>query len=553
MISGMRILAILILAAGALAFAGCGAAEEAGGIWMSTADETTSYEESAASASAAAAGAQGSQGESGAMQQLALRLAAPAQPAPQGAAGAPGVPGAPAAMKMADPGDGGAEQQFAELATQRRIIIYTVDMTLEVVDVAASLDTVGALAQQMGGWVVSTSRAEKHRGFIAVRVPADRLDEVVGRLRGIAAEVVSEVSSSRDVTDEYVDLTSRLGNLQAAEAALLRLFDRAQTVEEALEVRRTLTDVQGEIEVLKGRIAFLEQTSAFSLVNVTMVLEPQDMEVDAGGEQVAGVGHPVTFRAFFKPPEGIKDFTFTWDFGDASPTVFNNRTAPTAEEGTRVTAPVKHFYEDDQGSPFFAEVTITGTGDSGVVEGKASLIVTISEIPVIEVFAGDHIRVEEDEEASFSGSFTRPEGVSDLKFTWTFGDGSPAVTGDVEPGVTTAAAAHAYADHRPVSYTATLTLTGKTDAGDVEASDSVTVRVAEKEGYVIGGWSVGDTGKDAIRALSAVGAGLVILAVWLAIFSPVWIVALAVGLFFWRRRGRSGDGAEKPAEPQPAD
>ena len=64
------------------------------------------------------------------------------------------------------------------------------------------------------------------------------------------------------------------------------------------------------------------------------------MEVDAGGEQVAGVGHPVTFRAFFKPPEGIEDFSYTWDFGDASPTVFNDRTAPTAEEGVRVTAPV---------------------------------------------------------------------------------------------------------------------------------------------------------------------------------------------------------------------
>ena len=559
MISGMRILAILILAAGTLAFAGCSGVDDAGGIWMSAADETTSYEESAASAPAAAAGAQGAQGESGAMQKRAMTLAAPALPAqPQVAAaagvpGAPGSPGALAAVKMIDPGDGGAEQQFAELATQRRIIIYTVDMTLEVVDVAASLDTVGALAQQMGGWVVSTSRAEKHRGFIAVRVPADRLDEVVGRLRGIAAEVVSEVSSSRDVTDEYVDLTSRLGNLQAAEAALLRLFDRAQTVEEALDVRRTLTDVQGEIEVLKGRIAFLEQTSAFSLVNVTLVLEPQDMEVDAGGEQVAGVGHPVTFRAFFKPPEGIEDFSYTWDFGDASPTVFNDRTAPTAEEGTRVTAPVTHFYEDDEGSPFFAEVIITGTGDSGVVEGKAAVIVTISEIPVIEVFAGDSITVEEDEEASFSGSFTRPEGVSDLKFTWTFGDGSPAVTGDLEAGVTIAEVTHAYADHRPVRYTATLTVTGKTDAGEVEASGSVRVRVTEKEGYVIGGWSAGETGKNAIRALSAVGAGLFIAAVWLAIFSPVWIVALAVGLFFWRRRGSSGDDAGKPADPQPAD
>ena len=558
MILNMRILTILLLAAAALTFAGCAGADDEGTVWMSTADEAASY---AQRAPAEAAGAQGPQGESGAMQKRALRFAAPAAPAqPKAAApgaagvpGAPGSPGAPAVMKARDPDGGGAQQQVAELATQRRIIVYTVDMTLEVADVAASVDTVSALAQQMGGWVVSTSRAEKHRGFIAVRVPADRLDEVVGRLRGIAAEVVSEVSSSRDVTDEYVDLTSRLGNLQAAEAALLRLFDRAQTVEEALEVRRTLTDVQGEIEVLKGRIAFLEQTSAFSLVNVTLVLEPQDMEVDAGGEQVAGVGHPVTFRAFFKPPEGIDDFTFTWDFGDASPTVFNDRTAPTAEEGVRVTAPVKHFYEDDEGSPFFAEVTITGTGDSGLVEGKASVIVTISEIPVIEVFAGDHIRVEEDEEANFEGSFTRPEGVSDLKFTWTFGDGSTPVSGDVEPGVTTAATSHAYADHRPVSYTATLTVTGKTDSGDVEASDSVTVRVTEKEGYVIGGWSVGGTGKDAVRALSAVGAGLVILAVWLAIFSPVWIVALAVGLFFWRRRGSSGDDAEQPAEPQPAD
>ena len=558
MILNMRILTILLLAAAALTFAGCAGADDEGTVWMSTADEAASY---AQRAPADAAGAQGPQGESGAMQKRALRFAAPAAPAqPKAAApgaagvpGPPGSPGAPAVMKARDPDGGGAQQQVAELATQRRIIVYTVDMTLEVADVAASVDTVSALAQQMGGWVVSTSRAEKHRGFIAVRVPADRLDEVVGRLRGIAAEVVSEVSSSRDVTDEYVDLTSRLGNLQAAEAALLRLFDRAQTVEEALEVRRTLTDVQGEIEVLKGRIAFLEQTSAFSLVNVTLVLEPQDMEVDAGGEQVAGVGHPVTFRAFFKPPEGIDDFTFTWDFGDASPTVFNDRTAPTAEEGVRVTAPVKHFYEDDEGSPFFAEVTITGTGDSGLVEGKASVIVTISEIPVIEVFAGDHIRVEEDEEANFEGSFTRPEGVSDLKFTWTFGDGSTPVSGDVEPGVTTAATSHAYADHRPVSYTATLTVTGKTDSGDVEASDSVTVRVTEKEGYVIGGWSVGGTGKDAVRALSAVGAGLVILAVWLAIFSPVWIVALAVGLFFWRRRGSSGDDAEQPAEPQPAD
>ena len=434
---------------------------------------------------------------------------------------------------------GDTQQQVTQFAIQKRIIIYTVDMTLEIVDVATSVDEVGTMAREMGGWIVSTSRAERHLGFISVRVPAERLDEAVARLRGMAVDVQAENASSRDVTDEYVDLTSRLGNLEATETALLRLFDRAATVEEALDVQRTLSQVQGEIEVIKGRINFLEQTSAFSLINVTLVLEPQSMEIDAGGDQIAGRDQPVKFRASFKPPEGIDRFSFVWDFGDGSGPFYSDRTAPAADADadTRVTAPVTHVYYDVENSPYFAEITITGTGDSGVAEAKASVVVTVSEIPVITVFAGTEKTVEEGEEAEFSGSFTSPEGVSDLKFRWTFGDGSATVTGDVATGVTTAAAMHTYPNYRPNPYTATLTVTGKTDAGDIEASDRISVIVTEKESLVIGGWSAGETGRTAIRALSAVGAVLAQAAIWIGIFSPVWIVILVVG-FFVRRRMR---------------
>ncbi len=430
---------------------------------------------------------------------------------------------------------GDTQQQTAQFAIQKRIIIYTVDMTLEIVDVATSVDEVGAMAREMGGWIVSTSRAERHLGFISVRVPAERLDEAVARLRGMAVDVQAENANSRDVTDEYVDLTSRLGNLEATETALLRLFDRAATVEEALDVQRTLSQVQGEIEVIKGRLNFLEQTSAFSLVNVTLVLEPQSMEIDAGGDQIAGVGQTVRFRALFKPPEGIDRFSYVWDFGDGSGPYYSDRTAPTADEDTRVTAPVTHVYYDVENSPYFAEITMTGTGDAGVAEAKASVVVTVSEIPVITVFAGSTITIEEGEEGEFSGSFTSPEGVSDLKFRWTFGDGTSPVTGDVEPGVTTATATHLYANYRPAPYTATLVITGKTDAGDIRASDRIEVFVTEKEGLVVGGWSAGDTGRSAVRALSAVGAVLAQAAIWVGIFSPVWIAVLVVGYFVRRR------------------
>ena len=455
------------------------------------------------------------------------------------------VTAAPAAAQAAQPAAGtGAlqdigdtQQQVTQFAIQKRIIIYTVDMTLEIVDVATSVDEVGTMAREMGGWIVSTSRAERHLGFISVRVPAERLDEAVARLRGMAVDVQAENASSRDVTDEYVDLTSRLGNLEATETALLRLFDRAATVEEALDVQRTLSQVQGEIEVIKGRINFLEQTSAFSLINVTLVLEPQSMEIDAGGDQIAGVGQPVQFRAFFKPPEGIDRFSFVWDFGDGSEPFYSDRTAPTADEDTRVTAPVTHVYYDVENSPYFAEITMTGTGDAGVAETKASVVATVSEIPVITVFAGSTVTIEEGEQAEFSGSFTSPEGVSDLKFRWTFGDGSSPVTGDVESGVTIATWKHQYANYRPEPYTATLMITGKTDAGDIRASDRIEVFVTEKEGLVIGGWSAGDTGRSAVRALSAVGAVLAQAAIWIGTFSPVWIVILVVG-FFVRRRMR---------------
>lgn len=445
------------------------------------------------------------------------------------------APAAQAAGSGALQDIGDTQQQTNQFAIQKRIIIYTVDMTLEIVDVATSVDEVGAMAREMGGWIVSTSRAERHVGFISIRVPAERLDEAVARLRGMAVDVQAENATSRDVTDEYVDLTSRLGNLEATETALLRLFDRAATVEEALDVQRTLSNVQGEIEVIKGRINFLEQTSAFSLINVTLVLEPQDMEIDAGGDQVAGVGQPVQFRAFFKPPESIDYFSFVWDFGDGSEPYYSDRTAPTADEDTRVTAPVTHVYYDVQNSPYFAEITITGTGDAGVAEAKASVVVTVSEIPVITVFAGDTITVEEGQETAFSGSFTSPEGVSDLKFRWTFGDGASPAAGEVEPGVTTATATHVYANYRPDPYTATLTITGKTDAGDIRASDTIEVFVDEEEGLVIGGWSAGDTGRSAVRALSAVGAALAQALIWVGIFSPVWIVIL-VAAFFVRRR-----------------
>lgn len=473
------------------------------------------------------------------VEMAAAPVVAPRATGATSAPAAAAAPPAPAAMVLTTEGAATElPEQDVVFVSQQRIIIRTVEMSLEVTDIPATFDGVADLAKEFEGWVVSSDKSHRHTAFISVRVPAERLDEAIIRLRDLAAEVDSEVMSSRDVTDEYVDLTSRLTNMEATEGALLRILERAEKVEDALKVQTELTRVQEEIERFQGRIKFLEQTSAFSLLNVSLRLSPIEMPVDAAEDQTFSVGEFARFRATFRPPVDAEDFVFTWDFGDGSSPVTSDRTAPTTDEGGRVTATVTHIYGDDRDSPYIVEVKITATGEAGVAEGDDTLVATVTREPVIEVFAGGDQVVEEGDEVEFTGSFTRPEGLSDLTFTWDFGDGTAPATGSLGDSLTEASAIHAYTDHRPFSYTATLRITGQSDAGEVEASETINVLVTEAEAWAISGWSAGDTGKTAVRALSGVGIGLAYFFIFAGIFSPVWIIVAVLGIFLRRRARR---------------
>ena len=430
--------------------------------------------------------------------------------------------------------------------SQSRIIVWTVDMEIVVDDPSASLNRVGALAKEFGGWVVSSQDTERHTTLISIRVPAQRLDEAIERLADMAEEA-SVVRNSEDVTDEYVDLNSRLTNMEATEAALLRMLERAEKVEDALQVQFELSRVQEDVERLKGRIKFLEQTSAFSLINVVLRLAPVEMSVDAGEDQTLSVDGVARFRASFIPPEGTDSFLFTWDFGDGSSVVTSDRTAPTTIPGTRVTATVAHHYGDDRDSPYIVSVKIIATGEGARAEGEDTLIATVTRAPALEVFAGEDQTVEEGEEVEFSGSFTRPAGLTDMKVRWDFGDGTAPITAAVDETSTRTSAVHVYPDHRPFPYEVILTVTGQSDAGEVEASYSIRVQVTESQSWTISGWSPVDTGKTAVWVLSAVGIGAGSLLIFAVIFSPVWGAVLALSLFFYKRSQRGPSGPESPS------
>ena len=416
----------------------------------------------------------------------------------------------------------GSTQTLAQLVTQRRIIVRTVNMVIVVEEIQDAIDDISRMADILGGWVVSTDRREKRSGVISLRVLAANLDSAIETLHEMAEDVESEVTTSQDVTDEYFDLQSRLRNQQATEGALIRLLDRAESVEHALAVQRELSSVQENVERLLGRIELLEETAAYSLITVNLKLAPVDMDIDAGPDQSVAAYAPIRFRATFTPPEGMDEHIVTWDFGDGSEPVTIGRAAPTTKESELVTATVTHEYGDPKDSPFIAQVSINSYGESGVAEGEDTLIVTVSETPVIEVFAGERdYRVLQNEVVEFSGSFTRPPGLSDVRYKWDFGDGSPAEEGEVAEGITRVDTTHAYDDYRNTPYRVRFTITADSAVGEIVSSHEIRVRVDEAPGLIVGGFDLSDTAKTAVRTLSLALSGLTTVAIWVGVFAII--------------------------------
>jgi hypothetical protein len=178
-----------------------------------------------------------------------------------------------------------------------RKVIKNADLSVIVQDPEKSMKAISALAESLGGYVVSSSMSQQNygpnmvslpSGNISIRIPAEKLTEVMDQIKADAVEITSENIYGQDVTDQYVDLQSRLTALQAAEKKLNEFLEATENAEEALAVYQELQRVQSEIEVLKGQIKYIDQSVAMSSLNVYLVAEESIQPIQVGPWKPSG-------------------------------------------------------------------------------------------------------------------------------------------------------------------------------------------------------------------------------------------------------------------------
>jgi hypothetical protein len=179
----------------------------------------------------------------------------------------------------------------AAYAAVERLIIRNASLSLVVPDTEEAVGEINALVDELGGFVVESNVYQYQEGLQAsmtLRIPAESLDAALDRIRGLATEVRRENISGQDVTDEYVDLTSRLRHLEATEARLLEFLEEAEDTEAALAVYAQLREVQGEIEQVKGRTQYLEQSAALATVSLDIIPDELAQPIEVGGWRPQG-------------------------------------------------------------------------------------------------------------------------------------------------------------------------------------------------------------------------------------------------------------------------
>ena len=162
-------------------------------------------------------------------------------------------------------------------------VVRTAELTVRVDDVRRAAEAASRRVTEVGGVVQSEERSgtgEDGSATAVLRVPPAQFGPTLSRLAELGEELDRRLGST-DVTEQVVDLESRLASQRASVARVRALLDRAGSIGEIVQVEGELTRRTADLESLEARLAALE--GSVDLSTITLQLTGSADGVGDGG------------------------------------------------------------------------------------------------------------------------------------------------------------------------------------------------------------------------------------------------------------------------------
>jgi len=164
-------------------------------------------------------------------------------------------------------------------------VVRTATLSVEVGDVPKAAAAARAVTADAGGLVADeqTRRADgaHETSHLVLRVPQDAYERVLGDLAG-TGKLLARTASAKDVTDQVVDVESRIASQRASVARVRKLMDRADRLSDVVELEGQLSSRQAELESLLAQQASLKDRT--SLATITLDLSAPERSPETKGD-----------------------------------------------------------------------------------------------------------------------------------------------------------------------------------------------------------------------------------------------------------------------------
>ena len=161
----------------------------------------------------------------------------------------------------------------AESDVIKKKIIKDGRLGMDVKNLSASKTNIDTIVRNLGGYYDNESLSNNDYATaynLKIRIPSDKFEILIEKIESGEGEVSYKEIDARDVTEEFIDLETRLGNKQKYLTRYQELLRNAKNIKEILDIEEKIRVLEEEIESTTGRLKYLNDQVNYSTLELNI-------------------------------------------------------------------------------------------------------------------------------------------------------------------------------------------------------------------------------------------------------------------------------------------
>jgi hypothetical protein len=150
-------------------------------------------------------------------------------------------------------------------------VIKNANLSFECTDIEKTYHSILEHVKKVKGTIQNDTESKSDYQIsknLTIRIPSNDFDAFISKTsKEVNYFDVKEISSD-DVTEEFIDVQSRIKTKKILENRYLELLKKANKVSEMLEIEEQVSEIREEIEAKEGRLKYLNDKVSLSTIQI---------------------------------------------------------------------------------------------------------------------------------------------------------------------------------------------------------------------------------------------------------------------------------------------